>query len=140
METVWVIPLGVAIAVAFSHTTKSITHYVREGKWSWRTLLWDTGGMPSSHSATVTALATSVLLIQGFSVAFWIALLFALVVIRDAFGVRRSVSDQAHLLNILTSRMNIEKKVKIVLGHTPLQVTAGMAVGVGAALLSQLIL
>lgn len=126
----WFIPASIALSLVIAHVTKMYVHRIRTGEWSLRTLLWDTGGMPSGHSAVVAALATSIFLVEGPNVPFWISLVLALVVIRDAFGVRQSVSDQARLLNILTSHVNLQKKVKIVLGHTPLQVLIGALLGV----------
>jgi acid phosphatase family membrane protein YuiD len=99
-------------------------------------IVWRTGGMPSSHSALVASLATSVGFVEGFSsnlflIAFW----FALVVIRDAMGVRRSAGLQARALNNL-GRQAAEKTgldfhvVKEIQGHTPLEVVVGGFLGI----------
>jgi len=96
-----------------------------------------TGGMPSSHSAGVMGLSTSVGLINGFnSVEFAIALGFAFIVMYDAAGVRRAAGKQAACLNKII--MDIYKqelkeaggKLKELLGHTPLQVFVGAIFGV----------
>lgn len=99
------------------------------------TFLWKTGGMPSSHSALVVALATSVALVDGAgSDLFIVSLFFALVVIRDAMGVRRSAGIQARTLNLLgkdlSSRLGIPfRPVKEVQGHSPVQVAVGGLLG-----------
>lgn len=100
------------------------------------------GGMPSSHSAFVTGLATSVGLSSGFaSEVFSIAAVLALVVMYDAAGVRRAAGEQAKILNQLVEEWgkqnykNTEVRLKELLGHTPLQVTAGAILGIAIAML-----
>jgi len=96
---------------------------------------WKTGGMPSSHSAAVTSLTTSVGLIEGFnSTLFIITLVFALIVIRDALGVRRAAGSQAKALNTmgkqLQSKLKIPfKMVKEISGHTVPEVSIGIILG-----------
>ncbi|MEJ5188760.1 divergent PAP2 family protein [Treponema sp. J25] len=98
-------------------------------------LLWKTGGMPSSHSALVSALATSVGFTEGFdSSIFIVSLCLALIVIRDAMGVRRSAGLQARSLNMLGKHINdrfgIEYyPVKEIQGHAPLEVLVGALLG-----------
>ncbi len=65
----------------------------------------ETGGMPSSHSSTVTALATSIALTEGIGTNFIIALAFALITIRDSFGVRYMSGVQAEYLNALSEKL-----------------------------------
>jgi acid phosphatase family membrane protein YuiD len=99
------------------------------------TLVWRTGGMPSSHVALVSSLAASMAFAEGlgsnlFQLSFW----FALVVIRDALGVRRSSGLQARVLNVLgkqvSERMKLEfHPLKEVHGHTPLEVAVGGFLG-----------
>ncbi len=99
------------------------------------------GGMPSSHSSTVCALATSACLQYGSgSFEFAIAAFFAIVVMYDAIGVRRETGIQAKVLNEmmeLFSHMgkdvSMEDKLKEFVGHTPLQVLAGAILGIGVA-------
>jgi uncharacterized protein len=94
------------------------------------------GGMPSSHSATVTAAATTAGLVAGFdSVLFGITAMFALVVMYDAAGVRRAAGIQARLLNELIESFFAEHyinqaKLKELLGHTPIEVFAGALLGI----------
>ena len=100
-------------------------------------LFTTTGGMPSSHSAGVVGLSTTVGLINGFSsIEFAIALGYAFIVMYDAAGVRRAAGKQAACLNRII--MDIYKqdlaeaggKLKELLGHTPLQVLVGAFFGV----------
>ena len=89
------------------------------------------GGMPSSHSALVVSLATSVGRFEGYdSPMFALALTFSLIVMYDAAGVRRAAGKQAAVLNeileqIHTSRSVSEEKLKELLGHKPIEVIAG---------------
>lgn len=94
------------------------------------------GGMPSSHSATVTALAASVGLQEGTGgSAFAIAVVLACVVMCDASGVRLHAGRQAELLNQIVCELPPEHPVSSVkplrdsLGHTPLQVVSGAVLG-----------
>jgi len=99
-----------------------------------------TGGMPSSHSALVSALATGVGLIEGFgSTAFAISFVFAGVVMFDAQSVRRAAGNQARLLNQIIDELFkqhslSDRKLVELLGHTPVEVFFGMALGVAMAL------
>ena len=100
------------------------------------------GGMPSSHSATVCALTTSAAYQYGVS-SFEFAICFVLsaVVMYDAIGVRQETGKQAKLLNILLeqdllklSNVEFQQKLKEFVGHTPLQVFAGAVLGILIAL------
>lgn len=108
------------------------------------TLLWKTGGMPSSHSALVTGLATSIAVFHGVTSTFFIlALFYGGVVIRDALGVRRSSGQQAQALNRLGRELAEKNQitfvpVKEVSGHTVPEVTVGMVVGLAVAVLFSL--
>lgn len=104
-------------------------------------LLFATGGMPSSHSSTVSAMATSIGLIEGFeSTVFALAICFATVVMVDAAGLRRSASKQAKVLNkmmleIFTKDMEFQPyRLKEFLGHTPVEVFAGSLLGIAVSL------
>jgi acid phosphatase family membrane protein YuiD len=104
------------------------------------TLLWRTGGMPSSHSALVVALTTSIALVEGTdSSIFTLSMFFSLIVIRDALGVRRAAGMQARAINAI--QRDLEKRVKItphpvkeVQGHTFPQVLVGGLLGFFLAL------
>lgn len=104
------------------------------------------GGMPSSHSSTVCALATSVAIHHGpDSTAFAIALILAIIVMHDAMGVRRETGIQARVLNEMMklfedmgSDMPPQDKLKEFVGHTPLQVLIGGILGILIALIINL--
>lgn len=98
-------------------------------------LVWRTGGMPSSHSAIVVGLTTSIGFNSGIlSDVFILSICFTLVVIRDAVGVRRSSGIQARVLNEIGQELQnkgiIEfKQIKEIQGHTPLEVIVGCLLG-----------
>ena len=102
------------------------------------------GGMPSSHSAAVCATCISCGLLYGFgSTYFAISGVLAVVVMRDAAGVRRESGKQAAVINRVTQEMNKKKGfdyelLKELLGHTPLQVFAGAVLGTAMAFICQL--
>ena len=96
------------------------------------------GGMPSGHSATVSSLATAAALVYGLgSFEFAMAFIFAIVVCKDAMGVRLETGRQAVIINDIVEAFNSlaseklpEAKLKEFVGHTPLQVIAGILLGV----------
>ena len=96
------------------------------------------GGMPSSHSATVCALAAAAgMEYGGGSFQFAMAAVFAIVVMYDAIGVRRETGIQAKVLNEMMElfdkmgkEMSVEEKLKEFVGHTPLQVLMGALLGI----------
>ena len=106
--------------------------------------LFGDGGMPSGHSATVTAVAVSTGIECGLgSPAFAIATIIAIVVMHDAMGVRLEAGKQAKAINELMELMerlngtelSYEEKLKEFVGHTPSQVGAGLVLGVIVAIL-----
>jgi uncharacterized protein len=104
------------------------------------TFFWKTGGMPSSHSALAVSIATAIAFREGLdSSVFILAVFFALVVIRDAMGVRRAAGIQARTLNLLGKELNLRsgipyRPVKEVHGHTPAEVLIGGLLGFFIAL------
>jgi acid phosphatase family membrane protein YuiD len=102
-------------------------------------LLTSAGGMPSSHSASVCALATAVAIQTGTgSTLFVVSLLFAIIVMYDAAGVRRAASIQARILNQIIDELFqghpiSETRLRELIGHTPVEVVAGAALGVFGA-------
>lgn len=126
-----------AIGYAIAQLLKLIIFTFRSGKLQIGVLV-SSGGMPSSHSATVAAMTTAVGRVYGVSSPlFAISLVVALVVMYDATGVRRETGEQAKLLNILVedlkTRENREvtrRHFKELVGHTPIQVLAGAALGI----------
>ena len=111
-----------------------------------RTINWErmvgSGGMPSSHSATVCGLTTAAALRYGVSsFEFAVCFVLSMVVMYDATGVRRETGKQAKLLNSILSenplKLNagvLQEKLKEYVGHTPLQVVAGAILGICLAL------
>ena len=95
-----------------------------------------TGGMPSSHSATVCALATTIAITEGFdSVLFALSVFFAIIVMFDAAGVRQTVGHQSNILNKILDEMfkgkpAFEERLKELIGHSRLQVFAGALLGI----------
>jgi uncharacterized protein len=102
-------------------------------------LLTTAGGMPSSHSAAVSALTTAIAIREGASSSlFVVSLLFAVVTMYDAAGVRRAASIQAHILNQMIEELFkghpiSENKLRELLGHTPVEVFAGLVLGIAGA-------
>ena len=100
------------------------------------TLVWRTGGMPSSHAAVVASMTAAVGFNEGLgSNLFAVSLFMALVVMRDAMGVRRASGLQARALNILgkhaSEKLEIEfHPVKEIQGHAPLEVIVGALLGI----------
>lgn len=102
--------------------------------------LMGAGGMPSSHTSTVTSLAVAIARVYGLgSPLFAIALVLAGIVMYDASGVRRAAGEQAKVLNRLLFEQHgpdeTQKMLKELLGHTPLEVFGGAVLGVVLALI-----
>ena len=108
--------------------------------------MWGSGGMPSSHSATVCALVIAAGRTAGtHSATFALAFVLAIIVMYDAMGVRRETGEQAKILNLmLTDWMEAEaertpiladKKLKEMVGHTPFEVLGGAIVGIAVGFL-----
>lgn len=119
----------------FIQLFKVIWDLVATGKFNFKRIL-GAGGMPSSHSAVVTCLATMLGITMGTdSPVFALSLLFAFVVMYDAAGVRRAAGKQAAILNKLVATpgmtsIQVQEKLVEVLGHTPTQVLVGAIIGV----------
>ena len=119
---------------ALAQLIKVFRGVIRERKFNFKWLI-GTGGMPSSHAAGATALATACGMHSGFqSIEFALAAVFALVTMFDAQGVRRSAGQQAVILNQIIDDMYWRQKfeaerLKELIGHTPIQVIVGGALG-----------
>ncbi len=122
---------------------KTILHAIVTKRVDFTRLVGD-GGMPSGHSATVSSLATAAVLVYGLgSFEFAIALVFAIVVCKDAMGVRLETGKQAAIINDIVEAFNVltseeklpDAKLKEFVGHTPLQVIAGILLGIVNAVL-----
>lgn len=122
-------------------TFKVIYDLVKTKKFNFKRIL-GAGGMPSSHSAVVTSLATLIGKYEGVETSiFAISVIFAFVVMYDATGVRRAAGKQAKLLNKIIetpglSSLQVQEKLVEVLGHTPIQVFVGALIGIIAGLIA----
>ncbi|MFS0863686.1 divergent PAP2 family protein [Fredinandcohnia sp. 179-A 10B2 NHS] len=147
MELFTNFPLWAALAaIAFAQFIKVPLQFIVTKKIDW-SLITSTGGMPSSHSAAVTALTTGIALEQGVGSPFFaIATVFAVIVMFDASGVRRHAGEQATVLNKLVADFqrfaeeaklwprldeNAKRKdLKELLGHKPIEVFFGGLSGI----------
>ena len=125
-----------------AQVVKTVIHAIINKKVVWERLVGD-GGMPSGHSATVTAVCVMSALVYGLgSVQFAVSGILAIIVCHDAMGVRQQAGKHAMLLNellksfeTLTTNALPEVKLKEFVGHTPVQVMAGILIGAVDALL-----
>ncbi len=119
---------------------KGFSHFALTRHWNLRRFV-ETGGMPSSHAASVSSLTTLVGMREGFgSSLFGVTLFFSLIVMYDAAGLRRAAGRHAVVLNRLIDDhfKNPEEgahKLMELLGHTPFEVFVGALLGVGSAML-----
>ncbi|AFI29750.1 membrane protein [Bacillus sp. A053] len=133
-------------AIIFAQVIKVPIQYIVSRKLDW-SLVTSTGGMPSSHSAAVTALSTGVALEHGLgSSLFAVSAIFAVITMFDATGVRRHAGEQATVINKLVIDFNRfvneakdfpkaeekekQKKLKELLGHQPIEVFFGGLTGI----------
>lgn len=130
-------------AWVLAQVLKVIIHVIVTRKWSWERIVGG-GGMPSSHSATVGALATITFLTCGpGSFEFAFSTIFAIVVMYDAMNVRLETGRQGSFLNLLVNSESIKSKLdevskdlwpetifKEYVGHTPTQVGVGLVIGI----------
>lgn len=131
----------VLFAWIFSCVLKGFLVWVKNKKLD-MTRFMGPGGMPSSHSTIVTSLATCVGIKSGFdSPLFVVCCAFALVVMYDASGIRRAAGQQAKMINMIIDTWDetdpLEKQIRLkeLLGHTPVEVIAGAALGILIAVL-----
>lgn len=152
MELFFNIPLWTALtAIGLAQLIKVPLYYFPNRSLNWN-LVFSTGGMPSSHSAAVTALTTTIGFEYGVdSALFAISSVFAIIVMFDAAGVRRHAGEQAVVINKLVDDFNQvihemktwnvqneqmkRKKLKELLGHQPVEVLMGGLFGIGVALI-----
>jgi uncharacterized protein len=126
------------IAWSLAQVIKVPLEYFQTRRWNW-SLLLRAGGMPSSHSALVTACAHATGLYQGFdSPLFALAAVVAVIVIYDATGIRRQAGKHAEIINAMirdlaTGHHLQQERLREVLGHTPLEALGGMLFGMGIA-------
>ena len=128
------------LAWSVAQAIKLFWYYREHRKWNW-SLLVGTGGMPSGHVTLASCFATLVGLDQGWgSPVFQVALVLALIVMSDAWGMRQAAGRQAVVLNrvvkaIFRNGRGKPKPLKELLGHSPLEVLAGAALGMVFAVL-----
>lgn len=139
-------PFWLAVSVGFLvQAYKGLANFVVHRRWNFRRFV-ETGGMPSAHSAAVSALSMAVGMKSGFnSVLFAVTLYFSLIVMYDAAGLRRAAGRQAAILNRLMHEHFVEAeadrhRLMELLGHTPLQVLVGAILGVASALVWDVLL
>ena len=136
------VPLTAAVTGwAMAQLLKVVINSILEKRFAWDSL-FASGGMPSSHSAFVTALTFVIGFKHGINSDFFaIAASFALVVMYDACGVRRAVGEQAKALNRIIHAMKEnsvignETALKEILGHSPFQVAMGFLLGIGLGII-----
>jgi len=127
------------IACLVSQTIKIIGGVIRLRRFDFRWLV-GTGGMPSTHAAGVTALCVAIGFETGFSSPLFATVVaFTVITLFDAQGVRRWSGRQAQVLNKMMEDMYFkrriqEQRLKELLGHTPIEVLAGMGIGLMTAL------
>ena len=136
--------LGCCLVAWFSaELAKCLIDGIRHRGWSIRTLLSGSGGMPSSHTAFVTALVVMTGIREGFqSSAFAISFVLLFIVMTDAIGVRRETGRQGSAINLLMDWFTQEtdpetenQDLKERMGHSPLEVLVGFLWGAACALL-----
>ena len=132
--------IAALFATFLAQLLKFIFYYIKHRAINFK-IFASTGGMPSSHSAAVVSTMTSVGLIDGFdSVGFAISLVFGLIVMYDAAGLRRSAGQMATQLNMLVDALyeqrphSFRNKLIELLGHTPLEVTMGALLGIAVSM------
>ncbi len=132
------------LSCVLAQLSKVVVELIYHGKLNFR-VIFESGGMPSSHSALVTALATDIGLRKGWdSGEFAIAAVFAIIVMYDAAGVRQAAGKQAKILNQMIDELFTgdhhltEIHLKELLGHTPFQVLIGSIIGVVIACISEM--
>jgi len=132
------------LSCVLAQLSKVVVELIYHGKLNFR-VIFESGGMPSSHSALVTALATDIGLRKGWdSGEFAIATVFAIIVMYDAAGVRQAAGKQAKILNQMIDELFTgdhhltEIHLKELLGHTPFQVLIGSIMGIVIACISEM--
>jgi acid phosphatase family membrane protein YuiD len=133
--------IGCLIAWGLAQALKLPIEYARTRRWNW-SLLLRAGGMPSSHSALVSAAAHGIGLTAGFnSPIFALAIVVAMVVIYDATGIRRQAGRHAEIINAMVRDLVEghplrQEQLREVLGHSPFEAIVGLALGILVAQLT----
>jgi uncharacterized protein len=126
-------PYLITICIAWfgAHAIKYVVKYIKKENRGFRLQLFTSGGMPSSHSATVVAVTTIIGLRDGIgSGLFGIAAMLALIVMYDAAKVRRSSGEQGvAICELIKEQKSNVKLPRVAKGHTPLEVALGALLG-----------
>lgn len=123
------------LAWSFGQFLKAPMEYLLNRRWNWG-IIFSPGGMPSSHSALVTAVSLTIGMQEGFkSPLFALSFAIGMIVVYDAAGVRRQAGIHAERINelmksFIENRAIPEKELKEVLGHTPFEVITGVILGI----------
>lgn len=126
------------IAWALAQVIKIPLDYLRTRRWNWA-LLFTTGGMPSSHSALMTATTLAIGLYYGLDhPTFALGVAVTMIVTYDAAGVRQQAGIHAQRINVIFEELLRghpvnERDLRVVLGHTPLEVVGGILLGLVVA-------
>jgi hypothetical protein len=138
MQVIQISPYLITILLAWvsAHIIKFIISSINKEKRSLRAYLFISGGMPSAHSAAVSAMVTIIGLKNGISSGlFGLALLFAVIVMYDAVKVRRSSGEQgAVILKLIKETKSKIKLPRVAKGHTPTEVAFGALLGIAIGL------
>ncbi|MBD3312852.1 divergent PAP2 family protein [Candidatus Woesearchaeota archaeon] len=128
------------VAVVIAQLIKIVIDYLKDRKLN-TSLFFSTGGMPSGHTAVVTALATSVYIKQGVTALFAVVLVIAIMTIYDSLTIRKAVGHHTSILNAILKALKLHKKmaVKELAGHSLTQVIVGMLLGFIVAYLVSMI-
>ena len=131
--------IGTLLAWGGAQVLKLPIEYARTRSWNW-SLLLRAGGMPSSHSALVTATAHGIGLTSGFDTPiFAMSVALAMIVIYDATGIRRQAGQHAKIINAIIKDFleghpaRSQEKLREVLGHSPLEAFIGTVLGIAVA-------
>ncbi|MFB4164130.1 divergent PAP2 family protein [Alteribacillus sp. JSM 102045] len=130
-------------AIGIAQGLKVFTHQRKTGNWSWKPI-FQTGGMPSSHSAGVSSLASYIAANKGTtSIDTALAVVFGAIVMYDAQGIRRHTGEIAELVNDIDEDIEVisddfpslrhekqEEELKELLGHQPAEVAGGAVLGI----------
>ena len=131
--------IGTLLAWGGAQVLKLPIEYARTRSWNW-SLLLRAGGMPSSHSALVTAAAHGIGLTSGFDTPiFAVSVALAMIVIYDATGIRRQAGQHDKIINAIIKDFleghpaRSQEKLREVLGHSPLEAFIGTVLGIAVA-------
>ena len=110
-------------------------------KITWKSLLTD-GGLPSSHSATMSSLTTTIFFLDGLTTLFYLSFFVTIITAKDAFGVRRESGKHARILKQVLKKLALKdaEHIKMLVGHTKTQVLAGLVWGFIVAIIMHPIL